>query len=1079
MLFLTALFCMAAGTASAQTRTITGTVLGPDKLPVVGATVIATDGVRNAAPLTGTTTDISGNYSINAPAKATTLSIQFIGYETQTMPIGERTTINATLAESSVMMDEVVAIGYAKVRRKDLTGASASVVGDELKNIPVTTAAQALTGKAAGVNIVTQSGAPGAEINITVRGGTSITQSTAPLCIVDGFQIENGLQSVDINDIETIDVLKDASATAIYGARGSNGVILITTKSGKAGKTEVSYNTYFSFEKLGKELDLLGTEEYVKYQYEWQLLADKTTSWAKIFGGNPSDANFYTDAYARIAREYGSREGIDWQKEVFGGHGMTQSHNVNITTGTEKTQAMLSYNYLGQDGILSKSGYNKNSVRAKIKHELWKGVRFDMSSNFQQTKVEGGGSLGGALKQTILQPVTGGQLYSNYDMIHKDLSEDMSQIDTQYDINNPLIYNDAMSKMKYVRQFDVNAGIEIDFLKDFTWRTAGSYLWQQARTEVFDDGRTMTAKKNLGPYGNIRNAEKYSYQITNTLNWSHVYNDKHSVSALLGQEIYYQETMESYNEYQRFPKVNFGLKDVSMGIPTKWESKHAREGIVSFFARANYAYDDRYLFSATVRGDGSSKFAKGNQWGFFPSASAAWRISEEDFFKDSKIADVMSNFKVRVGYGTSGNCNIDNNMYATDFSSSDYPLNNTGNPTLRPGNTVGNKDLKWETTTSINVGLDMSFFRNRLNVTADWYNNQSDDLLIKIPIPQETGYTYQFQNIASIRNRGFEFVINSVNIQKKNFTWKSDLNMSFNKSRVIRIGNGSDRLLFNYPEGVDTRLKFLAREGSALGEMYGYKYAGVYTTDDFTQNADGSYALKKGVPYLKGRKTSEIKPGDVKYDCVAGQVDADGTPIWSTDDMTTIGNGQPLFTGGFSNSFAFHGFDVSIFMNFSYGNDVFNMSTQRFIGPYLPNQNTISVMNDRFVLVDPSTGRETTNLARLAQLNPNQHDPRQMWSLHSTNKIAISDYTDYYVEDGSYLRIGQITLGYTFPKELTRKIRINNARLYFTVNNVATLTGYSGYDPEVAGSSSITTPGVDDSSYPRARSYVVGLNLTF
>ena len=334
-------------------------------------------------------------------------------------------------------------------------------------------------------------------------------------------------------------------------------------------------------------------------------------------------------------------------------------------------------------------------------------------------------------------------------------------------------------------------------------------------------------------------------------------------------------------------------------------------------------------------------------------------------------------------------------------------------------------------------------------------------------------------NSGSIRNRGFEFVINTINIQKKNFTWKSDLNMSFNKSKVIRIGNGSDRLLFNYPDGSDTRIKFLALEGGALGDMYGYKYAGVYTTDDFQQNPDGTYSLRDGVPRLKGRKASDVKPGDVKYECVRGERDADGNPVWSTDDMTTIGNGQPLFTGGFSNTFTFYGFDLTVFMNFSYGNDIFNMSTQRFIGPYLPNQNSLSVMRDRFQLIDPNTGRETTDLARLAQLNPNQHSRNQMWSLHSTNKIAISDYTDYYVEDGSFLRIGQLTLGYTFPKKWMQKVRISNARLYFTVNNLATITGYSGYDPEVAGSSAITTPGVDDSSYPRAKSYVVGLNLTF
>ena len=346
--------------AFAQNRTITGTVRDAQDV-VIGASVT----VKGHSTL-GTITDMDGNYSISVPASATELFFSYIGYETQSVAIKGRTRIDVTLEESSQMLEEVVAIGYAKVKRKDLTGSSVSVGGDDLKMTPVTTAAQALAGKAAGVNIVTQSGAPGADINITVRGGTSITQGTEPLYIVDGFQMEDGLRNVDINDIESIDIMKDASATAIYGARGSNGVILITTKSGKAGKTEVSYNGYVSFDRLGKKLDLLGVEDYVKYQYEFQQLRDNMDNWASIFGGSINDADFYTGAYSRIHNDYANREGIDWQDEVFGNTGITQNHNVNISGGSEKTRYMLSYNYTGEDGIMDKHGYQKNSVRAKI-----------------------------------------------------------------------------------------------------------------------------------------------------------------------------------------------------------------------------------------------------------------------------------------------------------------------------------------------------------------------------------------------------------------------------------------------------------------------------------------------------------------------------------------------------------------------------------------------------------------------------------------------------------------------------------------------------------------------------------------
>ena len=1037
MLALTALFCVTASAVSAQNRTITGRVVGSDSSPVIGASIFVTDGQHKTSPLAGTTTDVNGKYSLSIPANAAEITAQFIGYESQTQKIGGgRTAFDFTLDDSSVMMEEVVAIGYAKVKRKDLTGSSVSVMGDDLKNVPVTTAAQALTGKAAGVNIVTQSGAPGADINITVRGGSSITQSTTPLYIVDGFAMENGLQNVDINDIATIDVLKDASATAIYGAQGSNGVILITTKSGKAGKTSVQYNTYFSFEKLGKKLDLLDVADYVKYQYEFQTYAGNIDNWTDMFGGDKTAADFYTGAYDRIARDYGSRAGIDWQDEVFGGYALTQNHNVSITGGTDKTQFMLSYNYNDQDGIMARHGYKKNSVRAKINHELWKGVRLDFNTNFQSTNIEGGGSLGGTLKKTILQPVTGGIRYTNDQMLHVDLGDEMAALDSQYDLNNPILENNAVQQNKITRQYSVNAGVEIDLYKGLTWRTAGSYIWSQARSDYWDDGTTRSAhdykteeQDEIHPWGKRDNSEKYSYQITNTLSYGNTFADKHTLNLLLGQETLYSESMSLKNTYYGFPENNFGLNDVSMAKSYSRSSSIGKSSIVSVFARAMYNYDNRYLVTATVRGDGSSKFSKGNKWGFFPSASAAWRISEERFWKDHGVSEVIDNLKLRVGYGTSGNCNIDNNMYATDYGSGHYAIGNADVSTLKPGDTVGNPNLKWETTTSTNVGLDLSLLRNRINLSVDWYNNQSNDLLIKNNIPTSTGYKYQYQNIGSVRNRGFEIVLNTVNIDAGGFRWTTDM---FDQS-----------------------------------------------TD---KNGDPIYTLKKGIPYDKNRKRSDVQPGDMKLKRLSDAVDADGEPVFnstSNDDRTVIGQAQPKFTGGFQNTFTYKGFDLNIFMNFSYGNKIFNMSSQRFIGPYLPNQNSLSVMKSRFTLLDPATGEETFDLARLAELNPNQHDRRAMWSIKSDNKLAITCPMDYYVEDGSFLRLNTITLGYSLPKRLLTRAHINSLRVYVTLNNIHTFTGYSGYDPEVSSTSSILSAGMDSSSYPRAKSYVVGLNLTF
>jgi TonB-dependent starch-binding outer membrane protein SusC len=1051
-------------TVSAQV-TVNG-IVTDGKEPIIGATIVI------EGTTVGTTSDINGKFSLVIPDKNATLVVSYLGYLTEKVAFSGQSSISVALIQDIKALDEVVVIGYGTAKKKDLTGSTVSVGGGKIANIPVTSAAQALTGKAAGVTVVTQSGAPGADINILVRGGTSITQSTEPLYIVDGFQMEKGLQNIDINDIESIDIMKDASSTAIYGARGSNGVILITTKSGKKGKTEINYNTYYSFERLGKKLDVMNALDYVKYQYEFQVLAGNTDKWASMFGGNTSASDFYTGAYSRIESDYGTRQGVDWQDLIFGGNGVTQNHNLNITGGNEKTRLLLSYNYTGQDGIVSKHGYLRNSIRAKINHELSKGIRLEFSSSYMGTKIDGGGSLSGMLKQSILQPPTGGALYTNDQLINTDISDEMSIIDSQYDIYNPIIMNDAITNEKFTRQLSTNAAVEVDFLKDFTFRTAGSYMWQQIRKDYWDDGRTKTAENYGGPYGYRDNSEKYSWQISNTLTWKRLFGP-HSINVMLGQETYFEQTMNLDNEYHAFPASNFGLNDVSMATAYSYSSGKEKEGIVSGFGRLMYNYDNRYFLTGSLRADGSSKFNNDNHWGYFPSASAAWRISEESFMKNQEI---VNNLKLRIGYGTSGNCSISNTGYETNYESGHYASGSNDISTLVPTSILGNPKIKWETITSTNLGLDVSVLNSRINISMDVYNNKSEDLLIKNKIPPSTGYPYQFQNIGSISNKGLEIVLNTTNIRSNKFSWTTDFNISFNHSEVLSIyGKGDDDyFLQNY----ESRIDFLVKVGQPLGQFYGYKYDGVYTTDDFTQNG-GTYTLNAGVPSLKGSSRTAIKPGDVKYVCTNGETDASGNPVWSTSDRSVIGSAEPKFSGGLNNTFTFKGFDLSIFMNFMYGNKVFNMNSQRFIGPYLPNENTLSVMNDRFTLIDPSTGKESTDLARLAELNPQQYAKDAMWSLHSSNKIAISDALDYYLEDGSFLRLTNITFGYSLPKAILNKVHISNLRLYCTLNNIYTWTNYGGYDPEVSATSSLLTRGVDNSAYPRAKSWVIGLNLSF
>ncbi|HET7896539.1 MAG TPA: TonB-dependent receptor, partial [Flavisolibacter sp.] len=478
----------------------------------------------------------------------------------------------------------------------------------------------------------------------------------------------------------------------------------------------------------------------VDYQYEFQMLAGRPDKWAKNFGGDVNDPGFYTGAAAYIKNQYGSIPGIDWQDVVFGGTALLQSHNISVSGGNEKTKLFLSANYIGQDGIIAKHGYDRFNLRAKLNHQLSDRISLDFNTSFNNTTLEGSGSLGGQLKLSILQPPTGGIRFTNDQLISEDVSEELQADDSQYDIYNPIITNDAVTQTRYTRQHMTNAGLNIKILKDLTWRTAGSYMWQQVRSDYWDDGRTKTSQTYGGPWGSRNNSEKYSWQLTNTLTWNQHFG-QHGLNLLLGQETYYSEAMSLNNTYSGFDENNFGLNNIQMASTVYSKSSgKGRYGMVSVFGRAMYNYAGRYLLTATLRGDGVSKFAMGHQWGALPSVSAAWRISDEHFMDNIHLFDQL---KLRVGYGTTGNCDIADYMYVTAYGGNFYAVNNQVVNTLEPGSTLANPKLQWEKTNSTNIGLDASFLRNRINLTVDLYNQQSNNLLLKNPIPTSTGYSSQ------------------------------------------------------------------------------------------------------------------------------------------------------------------------------------------------------------------------------------------------------------------------------------------------------------------------------------------------
>lgn len=1058
----------------AQNITVQGTVTDNAGEPLIGATVMQ-KGTQH-----GVATDIDGNYTISVPAKST-LQFTYIGCDNKEVAVNGQTRINVVLEANSTVLDEVVAIGYGTVKKKDLTGAVSSVSGSELAKVPVTSAAAALQGKAAGVNIVSQNGAPGSSMNVTVRGGASLTQDTEPLYIVDGFAMSNALQNIDINDIETIDVLKDASSTAIYGARGSNGIIVITTKSATAGKTKVDYNGYMSFDVLSKKLDVMqNVSDYVNYQYELAELQGKTTTWSTVYDdayGVDMD-DFYSGVYDRINSRYGNNPySVDWQDEAFGGHATTQNHNVSLSTGTEKTRVLLSYNHVNQDGLLANHDYRRNSVRAKINSELWKGVKADFSTFFYDNKTHGGGAYSG-MTNVLLQPIHGGTLYSQDELMNTETSIQLKQLDSFYNLSNPLVQNLASTSESHSRRLEINGGITIDFLKNFSWRTQGRYQTSWSRGKSFADERStgyLSDPENTGMTGSISNSYGSSWNISNTLNFTKTFAEKHDLNIMIGQEYSFSKSEKNGISLKKFPYPNHGLYDISNVDVSSKSSGYSESNMLSFFGRVNYSYDDRYILTATMRADGSSKFAKGNKWGYFPSASGAWRISQEKFWQENSIAEWFNNLKLRIGYGITGNNGIGSNLYVTNASMTTYPVDGDENsPAYVVGSTLGNAKLKWETLHATNIGLDLGLFNNRISLTAEWYNNQISDMLMNCVIPTSTGYSKQYQNVGKMRNRGWEFSLNTVNITNRDFQWSTSINLSLNKSKVISLESGEDHKTFGAGSNRSGTVTYYATVGESLGDMYGYKYEGIYTTDDFELNEDGTYgALKEGV-VLPASGTP--KPGDIKF--AADTENEDGTKQF-TRKLVKIGNGTPDLIGGFSNTFSYKGFDLNVFMKFSVGNDIYN-ATKHSMSPYSPFANVPTEFgNNYYRLIDPATGRETKNVAVLKALNPDE--AARTWALSTNNSNTITYPSSYFVEDGSYLRLAQVTLGYSLPTKLLKKAHISKLRIYFTGNNLATITGYSGYDPDASAKNDniICTPGYDSSTYPLSRSYVVGVNLSF
>ncbi|MBM6890700.1 TonB-dependent receptor [Bacteroides caecigallinarum] len=1060
---LTFLVAMISLSVSAQNFSVNGVVKDKNGETIIGASVVEKGNSTN-----GTITDLDGKYEL-VVSQNSTIVFSYVGMKTHEEKVNGRSRIDIVMTDDAQALEEVVVIGYGSVKRKDLTGSVATVSSETLTAVPVASATEALTGKMAGVQITTTEGSPDAEMKIRVRGGGSITGDNSPLLIVDGFPVES-ISDIPASDIEDITVLKDASSTAIYGSRGANGVILVTTKSGKEGKVNVSYNAYYSVKKIAKTLDVLSPSDYAKWQYEQALLrGDSYVDNYESFFGSYSDIDLYNNIPYN-----------DWQDLTFGRTGTTFNHNLSITGGSDKIKYAFSYSHMNDKAIMEGSNYKRDNFSLKLNTKPVKNVSLDFSVRYSKTNIGGGGANDVSSTYDSDKRLKYSVIYTPIPLENLDSSAGSSDDDLG-NLYHPLTAISDNDRDQERKTLNMSGSFTWEIFKNFKFRTEFGY-----DDYVNDDqrfyGLTTYYIKNVPSADNqgkpaiqLATTNRHKFRNTNTINYdfSKLFkNDDHNLSAMIGHEWIITKSNKLTNIVHGFPETftaDDAWKLTSMGTPYSIDNFYDPDDkLLSYFGRINYDYQSKYLLSATFRADGSSKFAKGNEWGYFPSAAVAWRISSENFMDGTK--NWLDDMKLRFSYGTAGNNNIPSGQMVQTYSNSATSWINGFTNYWAPSKTMANSDLKWETTITRNLGLDFTVLGGRLNGTIEAYLNTTKDLLIQFPVGG-TGYDNQYRNMGKTENKGLEATINWVVVDKKNWGISLNANIGFNKNTILDLGMMNDFGAETYWASSEIGNDFWISKGGSVGEMYGYRSDGRYETTDFVgyDATTDSWILKDGVVDCSA-VVGKIRPGSMKLKNIDGSEDNKVT----TDDREIIGNANPLHTGGFGINARLYGFDLSANFNWSYGNDVYNANKIEFTqtGKYqYRNMTSEMAEGKRWTNLRPD-GTLSHDLEELAEMNANT----TMWS-PLTDRMIFSDWA---VEDGSFLRLNTLTLGYTLPKSLLNKVKIQNLRFYITGYNVFCLTSYSGYDPEVSTIRKTNlTPGVDYSAYPKSRQFVVGVNLNF
>ena len=1056
-----------AGTLFAQNR-VMGTVTD-DIGPVIGASVME-KGTQN-----GAVTDLDGNYVITVKPGAT-LVFSSIGYATQEIEVGNQSRINVLLKEDTEFLDEVVVVGYGTMKRSDLSGASVSMKEEDLKGSVITNLDQSLQGRAAGVSAVQTSGAPGSSSSIRVRGQATVNANAEPLYVIDGVIVQGGgnsgwdfglgglgngkvstispLATINPADIISMEILKDASATAIYGAQGANGVVLITTKHGKAGDAKFSYDGMFAVSRQNSRIDMMDLRQFAEYYND-------------LAGQGLVDHNGYYADPSILGK------GTNWQDEVFR-TALQHQHQISAQGGSEKVQYYVSGSYMDQQGTIIGSNFDRLSFRTNLDAQLKEWFKLGVNATYAITnddiKLADGQEGVIFYSLSTLPDIPVYDLDGNYSTTVRE----------GYTSANPVAL--AMLDQNLLKRQKLTGNVYADLtpVKHFTWRSEVGFDVSSSEATTYKPMVNLGGwQRGSNSMSSQRNASTY-WSLKNYLTYANTFG-KHSVTAMVGQEAW--ESRWSYlgASNKDLPSDDIHNLRLATGTPTV-NSGFGSSAMASFFTRETYNYDDRYMATYTFRRDGSSNFGPDNRWANFHSFAASWRFTNEAFLKDATRAIGLDNGKIRVGWGQTGNANIGGGAWESGMSKMPTGLGDS----QRPAN-ISNTGIHWEKQVQTNIGFDLNFLKNRINLTVDLYKKVSSDMLMSLTLPSYMGTQGNGSsalaapkgNFGTIENKGLEITLDTHPIDKKNFSWDSNFQISFNRNKLVALDGSANAQLVGYGQWSD--IVSVTEIGQSLYNFYGYVVEGVYESLEDIQNSPK--AEKYPADGVFNRATT-VWVGDIKYK------DVNGDNVINEHDQTNIGSPLPKFTFGWTNTFRYKNVDLTVFLNGTYGNKVlnYNMMGQGYNG--LVHMN--STWTNQHVSIQ--------DRARLAVVDAEKtYADGSMWYDDITNvKVAntgtktprpsIQDPNDNdrlstrYIEDGSYLRVKNITLGYTFPKTVLQKVKIDNVRVYMNIQNLYTFTKYTGFDPEVGAStqdSSGLTFGVDNGRYPSPMTCSFGLNITF